>query len=191
MPGASLWLLPPEAHPLSAVLTALIQRTASHFGSSDLFIPHLTLTSDLPPSTYASEPQQWLDSLDLPTGAVHIEFAMLASEPVYFRKLYLKCVKTASLTALATACKKHVAGYADGEMASTWAHDTFNPHVSLLYHDCPQVDAQGLAATSTLAQEEGIDFVARRGLSWTGGRVVLVATDKPTSEWAPIAQRVV
>lgn len=50
---------------------------------------------------------------------------------------------------------------------------------------------KGLGETNKLAQEEGIDLVERsEGLSWTGGRVVLVATEKPTSEWKPIAQRV-
>lgn len=58
-------------------------------------------------------------------------------------------------------------------------------------HDCPQVDATGLGKASSLAQEEGIDLAKRcDDLSWTGGRVVLVATDKPTSEWKPIAQRI-
>jgi 2',3'-cyclic-nucleotide 3'-phosphodiesterase len=58
-------------------------------------------------------------------------------------------------------------------------------------HDCPQVDEKGLEETVQLAQEEGIDLVKRsEGLSWTGGCIVLVATEKPTTEWKPIAQRV-
>lgn len=58
-------------------------------------------------------------------------------------------------------------------------------------HDCPRVDATGLEETNKLAQEEGVDLVNRsEGLSWMGGCVVLVATEKPTSEWKPIAQRV-
>lgn len=58
-------------------------------------------------------------------------------------------------------------------------------------HDCPRLDAEGLQETRQLAQEEGIDLVERsEGLTWTGGRVVLVATEKPTTEWKPIAQKV-
>lgn len=134
MPGSSLWLLPPETHPLNQALTALIRRTASSFGSSDLFIPHITLTSDLvSPSSYGAEPQQWLDSLNLSVGGdVHVEFDRLDSEDVYFRKLYIKCIKTASLKALATACRRQVADHEDQETASKWAHETYNPHVSLL-----------------------------------------------------------
>jgi 2',3'-cyclic-nucleotide 3'-phosphodiesterase len=39
-------------------------------------------------------------------------------------------------------------------------------------------------------QDRGIDLAGGgEGSSWTGGRVVLVPTYKPTSEWLPIAQR--
>ncbi|KAF2632106.1 2',3'-cyclic-nucleotide 3'-phosphodiesterase [Macroventuria anomochaeta] len=193
MPGSSLWLLPPETHPLNDVLASLIKRTALRFGSTDLFIPHVTLTSDLvSPTSYGSEPQKWLDSLDLQAGGdVQVDFEKLDSEDVYFRKLYIKCQKTTGLKALAKVCRKQVADHMDEETARKWAEETYNPHVSLLYHDCSQVDAKGLEETSKLAQEEGIDLVERsEGLSWTGGRVVLVATERPTSEWKPIAQRV-
>lgn len=134
MPGSSLWLLPPETHPLNERLTSLIKRTASHFGSSDLFIPHVTLTSDLvEPSSYGSEPQKWLESLELPAGAgVTVEFERLESEEVYFRKLYIKCQKKPGLKALATVCRKQVADHEDEETARRWAEETYNPHVSLL-----------------------------------------------------------
>lgn len=134
MPGSSLWLLPPEAHPLNEVLVSLIKRTASRFGSYDLFIPHITLTSDLvSPSSYGPEPQQWLDSLDLPAGGdVQVEFDRLDSEDVYFRKLYIKCKKTGGLKALATVCRQQVANHEGQETARKWAEETYNPHVSLL-----------------------------------------------------------
>lgn len=134
MPGSSLWLLPPETHPLNEVLTALIKQTASSFGSSDLFVPHVTLTSDLvSPLTYASGPQNWLDSLDLPAASdVKVEFDKLDSENVYFRKLYVKCKKTTGLKDLATVCRKQVADHESETTARKWADDTYNPHVSLL-----------------------------------------------------------
>lgn len=134
MPGSSLWLLPPEAHPLNNVLTSLIKRTASRFGSSDLFIPHVTLTSDLvSPSSYGSDPQKWLESLDLPVGDdVQVEFDKLDSEDVYFRKLYIKCQKTAGLKALAKVCRKQVADHEEEDKARKWAEETYIPHVSLL-----------------------------------------------------------
>lgn len=133
MPGSSLWLLPPETHPLNEVLTSLIKRTASRFGSSDLFIPHVTLTSDLvSASSYGTEPQKWLDSLELPAGGdVQVEFEKLYSEHAYFRKLYIKCKKTAGLKALAKACREQVPDHEE-EMARKWAEETYNPHASLL-----------------------------------------------------------
>lgn len=133
MPGSSLWLLPPDTHPLNYVLTSLIERTASHFGSSDLFIPHLTLTSEIYPSTYGSEPQKWLDGLNLPAcDDVKVDFEKLSGEDVYFRKLYIKCHKTTGLKALAKVCRKQVAGHEDEETAGKWVDEKFNPHVSLL-----------------------------------------------------------
>jgi 2',3'-cyclic-nucleotide 3'-phosphodiesterase len=134
MPGSSLWLLPAQNHPLDQKLTSLIEQTASAFGSTDLFIPHLTLTSDLvSPSSYGSEPQEWLDSLVLPAADdVHVIFEKLDSEDVYFRKLYVKCKKTTGLKALATVCRKQVVGHEEEATARKWAEETYNPHVSLL-----------------------------------------------------------
>lgn len=134
MPGSSLWLLPPESHPLNEKLVSLISSTASRFGSADLFIPHITLTSDLVnPASYGSEPQIWIDSLDLPGGDnVRVEFDKLSSEDVYFRKLYIKCHKSKGLKALATVCRKQVADHEHEDTARKWAEETYNPHVSLL-----------------------------------------------------------
>ena len=134
MPGSSLWLLPPEYHPLNEKLFSLITRTASHFGSTDFFIPHVTLTSDLvKPSSYGTEPQKWIESLDLPAGEdVRVEFEKLNSEDVYFRKLYIKCKKNGGLKALATVCRRQVADHEDDGIARDWAEETYNPHVSLL-----------------------------------------------------------
>ena len=94
MPGSSLWLLPPPNHPLNAVLFMLIQETAAHFDSEPLFLPHVTLTSEIDPSVYGSEPQSWLDSLELPSSAqVQVKFGHLNSEDVFFRKLYISVDK--------------------------------------------------------------------------------------------------
>ncbi|KAF9695893.1 hypothetical protein EKO04_005842 [Ascochyta lentis] len=192
MPGSSLWLLPPETHPLNDVLTSLIKRTAARFGSSSLFVPHVTLTSNILPSTYESEPQKWLESLPLPEGHdVRVDFEELNSEDVYVRKLYIKCQKTGGLKALAKVCRKQAVDHGDEETVMKWVDETYNPHASLLYHDCPQINAKGLEETRELARKEGIDLAERSGgLSWSGGRVVLVATDKPIAEWKPIAERV-
>ena len=133
MPGASLWLLPPPTHTLHQDLQSLIQQTAVHFGSSDLFIPHITLTSGIPPQPYSSDPQSWLDSLNLSTTSpVQVLFQRLDSEDVFVRKLYIKCAKTDGLRQLAKSCRKQVPDCAQEAEAETWVNDTYNPHTSLL-----------------------------------------------------------
>jgi 2',3'-cyclic-nucleotide 3'-phosphodiesterase len=133
MPGASLWLLPPENHLLSQDLQSLIRQTAAHFGSSELFNPHVTLTSDISSQTYSSDPQAWLDSLQLP-AADHIQvlFERLDSEDIFVRKLYIKCAKTVGLKQLARVCRLQVPGCAEEAKAEKWVNDVYNPHTSLL-----------------------------------------------------------
>lgn len=133
MPGSSLWLLPPKSHPLSTVLPTLIHDTSSHFKSTHSFLAHVTLTSEISPSTHSSDPQVWLDSLALPSGDdVQVKFEKLASEDVFFRKLYIKCHKTGGVKKLAEACRREVDGYDEEFKASNWADEEYNPHLSLL-----------------------------------------------------------
>jgi 2',3'-cyclic-nucleotide 3'-phosphodiesterase len=55
-------------------------------------------------------------------------------------------------------------------------------------HDCPAIDAKGLASVEMLeVQLEGSSPM--RG--WVGGRVVLVPTDRPIDQWPPIAERTI
>ncbi|KAH7414046.1 2',3'-cyclic-nucleotide 3'-phosphodiesterase [Phaeosphaeria sp. MPI-PUGE-AT-0046c] len=190
MPGSSLWLLPPKSHPLNDTLVTLIEQTSSRFGSLNRFIPHITITSEISPSLYAKSPQKWLDSLQLPEGNhVKVKFERLASEDVYVRKLYIKCTKTKELEELAGICRQQVEGQ-DEEKAITWATDTYNPHLSLLYHDCPPVDANALAATAESVEKAGLKLAGEGDFAgWVGGRIILVPTDKSIEEWAPIAEK--
>lgn len=192
MPGSSLWLLPPKSHPLNDPLVHLIEQTSSRFGSLNRFIPHVTLTSEISPSLYGHTPQQWLDSLQLSEGSgVKVGFEKLASEDAYVRKLYIKCTKTEGLRELAGMCRQQVEGYDEGK-AAKWASETYNPHLSLLYHDCPPVDAKGLAATTEKVESAGL-VLAGEGEGelggWNGGTIILVPTDKPITKWTPVAER--
>jgi len=93
MPGSSLWLLPPSES-LDTVLSCLIEQTSLHFHSTHTFLPHVTLTSEVLPAKYSSDPQAWLDSLNLHSrDEVHVKFKELASEDIFFRKL-CKCTCT-------------------------------------------------------------------------------------------------
>lgn len=132
MPGSSLWLLPPATVNQDA-LFALIEKTSSHFGSPHRFLPHVTLTSEISPSKYGSDPQAWLNSLDMLSGEkFRVTFEKLNSEDVFFRKLYIKCNKTDALKDLAARCRQHVDGFGELPKAQDWAAESYNPHLSLL-----------------------------------------------------------
>lgn len=111
MPGSSLWLVPPPAHPLHAVLTRLIGTTlpqrfpreaaGSPEVSPHFFAAHLTLTSEVDPARYGDDPQGWLDGLvgefrrrrgrAAPARArVRVRFERLVSQDVFFRRCYLQ-----------------------------------------------------------------------------------------------------
>jgi 2',3'-cyclic-nucleotide 3'-phosphodiesterase len=134
MPGSSLWLLPPAGHPLNEVLPRLIDKTSRQFDSPLRFLPHVTLTSEISPSKYGSEPQAWLDSLNLLLGDdVHVKFQHLGSEDVFFRKLYINCEKGQGIKQLAQQCRKHIDRFeGKEEMTKLWAEDQYMPHLSLM-----------------------------------------------------------
>ncbi|KAH8731194.1 2',3'-cyclic-nucleotide 3'-phosphodiesterase [Phaeosphaeriaceae sp. PMI808] len=181
MPGSSLWLLPPSNSPLNSPLTTLVALVSSRQGSPHKFLPHVTLTSEISPSIYSSDPQAWLDSLDLSAGKeLRVRFKMLASEDVFVRKCYIQCEKTDSLKKLAGDCRRKVEGFEDERKAEKWSNEEYNPHLSLVYHDCPPLNAEELVEIGTLA---------RRAWGWTGGTVVLVPTDKPIDQWDPLVSR--
>jgi 2',3'-cyclic-nucleotide 3'-phosphodiesterase len=191
MPGSSVWLLPPSSHPLNSILSSLIQQTSSRFHSTHHFIPHITLTSEISPSTYSHNPQAWLDELHLPPGSdVEVKFENLASEDVFVRKLYIKCQKLDGLKKLAVACRRQVEGFGDEEQAVGWVEEKYAPHLSLLYHDCPPIDAKRFSDMVRLAQKHDVDLAGRGELGgWSGGRLVIVPTQEPIDQWGPLAER--
>ncbi|KAF2472053.1 2',3'-cyclic-nucleotide 3'-phosphodiesterase [Lindgomyces ingoldianus] len=190
MPGSSLWLLPPADHPLNSILSSLIQETSSHFNSPQLFIPHITLTSEISPSTYLPDPQAWLDHLKLPAGKdVRVKMGRLQSEDVFVRKLYSK-VEKQGVVEIAKLARTVVAGFNEDEGAQRWANEKYGPHLSLLYHDCPKIAEDSVAKIEQLVRDSGVGLDGEGELAgWTGGRVVLVPTDRPIKEWNPLAER--
>lgn len=191
MPGSSLWLLPPKSHLLNEICSGLMDQTSSRFSSPHRFIPHVTLTSEISPSIYGSDPQKWLESLQLPpTNTVQVKFEKLESEDIFFRKLYIQCIKTDGLEMLAATCRLKVEGFEEEEKAKKWGAEQYNPHLSLLYHDCPVVGAEGLRGVQELVQKAGVTLGVSGDLAgWVGGRVVLVPTDRPIDQWIPVAER--
>ena len=133
MPGSSLWLLPPTDHPLRDVIPSLIDKTSKKFNSPHRFLPHVTLTSEISPSAYGSNPQAWLDSLAFPAGQdVRVTFERLGSDEAFFRKLYIKCEKNEGVKKLAKQCRQQVNGFEEEAKALIWANDQYMPHLSLM-----------------------------------------------------------
>ncbi|KAF2747327.1 2',3'-cyclic-nucleotide 3'-phosphodiesteras-like protein [Sporormia fimetaria CBS 119925] len=183
MPGSSIWLIPPESHPLNAILTTLIQKNSEHFSSTYLFAPHITLTSDVAGLDWYPNPQKFLDSLDLPS-TVEVKFSGLESQDPYFKKLFVKVAKNESIRGLAAAARRSVRGFGDEEKAKKWTEEEYYPHLSLLYHNCPTVSDEEMAKIETLVTEAGVDLRGEGELGgWTGGRIVLVCTNRPIDQW--------
>lgn len=133
MPGSSLWLLPRKDSPINSRLAALVEKTSQHFNSPHRFLPHVTLTSNISSSTYGSDPQGWLEKLTFPPAqSTSIVFEELASEDVFVRKLYIKCMKQDGLLKLAATCRETVDGHSDYKKAEQWAASEYNPHLSLM-----------------------------------------------------------
>jgi hypothetical protein len=69
-PGLSLWLIPPEDSHAYDVLTRAINDIVPYemraSGSAPKFEPHITLASRIPRQLITSDPQEWLDGIDLP-----------------------------------------------------------------------------------------------------------------------------
>lgn len=145
MPGSSLWLVPPPSHPLHEILTALITTTLPALfppPPPPSFAPHLTLTSNIDPSTYASSssPQAWLDALPFPSGSgVSVVFERVKTEDVFFRRCYIKAGYDGVRGVVGVARAWGVegegrAGGDIGERTEKWLEEwraAFGPHVSL------------------------------------------------------------
>ncbi|GAB7339036.1 hypothetical protein MBLNU457_5698t2 [Dothideomycetes sp. NU457] len=186
MPGSSLWLLPPPNTPLNTHLQTLITSTLpSRFPSTKAhnFIPHITLTSNVPASLHSPDPQAWLDSLDLPASStITAEVVAVDPDDKFFKKLTLRLEKKGVLVDLATACRAQGVLDGDGAGAEKWAEeDAELPKADVAKKlDVVKRDLQDMRGQLN-AQAE--DKVAH------GGVVVLVPTDKPIHEWDPIARR--
>ena len=137
MPGCSLWLVPPPSHPLHAILSTLISKTLpSKFpGKTEPdFPPHMTLASNVLPSTYGDDPQTWLDAIPWPAASVRFE--TVKSEDTFFRRCYLKVTFTGVRDIAGLAWARGVGEEESvGERTESWLEEWtagFGPHISLI-----------------------------------------------------------
>lgn len=200
MTGSSLWLIAPSKdNPFNKSLEDLIGNALpSNFPRvpKNSFIPHVTITSDIDPAkTYASSPQEWLDSLELPMfqkekNEVIIELEVLEAGEPFFKKVTIKAKKDANLIQLATKCRQQSLLLSEST-ASTWAEKEYLPHLSLFYGDVPQSEVQKKIPLIELQLgfELGSLFDCCGGTLAMGAKLVLVDTSKEIKDWSVIAQR--
>lgn len=202
MPGSSLWLIVPQPeHPFNKSLNDLMHDTIkSDFSTYKLekFTPHVTLTSDIEPSTYSSgSAQEWLDGLDLDLdfkkelNEVHIELELLEAGNSYFKKLYLRAGKDENLVKLAAKAREQTGKGISEDEARKWAENEYLPHLSLMYSDVGEDVVQkklGLVELQ-LGWEFGSLFACCGGQLAGGAKIVLVDTSGEVAGWKVLAER--
>ncbi|KAF2154095.1 2, 3 cyclic phosphodiesterase [Myriangium duriaei CBS 260.36] len=205
MPGSSLWLIPPPNTPFNRSLNTWITATVPfRFSPSKppAFIPHVTLTSNIPFSLHDTKPtdaQVWLDCLELPLPAadapddekIVVDLAALEAGEPFFKKLTLKVADNLALDSLAIACRAQGVYSGDFERGRTWAKTEYQPHLSVMYADMPRKEAESKipALLQDFDRAKSIFKPTRDGTVAIGGSVVLVPTDKEIDQWKPIARR--
>lgn len=140
MPGSSLWLVPPPDHPLNGVLSELIAKTLPNKFPAEVgppFSPHMTLTSNIDPSIYGDNPQEWLESIPWPASSdVKVRFDVVKTEEVFFRRGYIKLKVDGVKDIVALARARGVEGEQRiGPTTEAWLNEwisAFGPHVSLI-----------------------------------------------------------
>jgi 2'-5' RNA ligase len=128
-PGLSLWLVPPTDSAiykaLSNAIVNIVPPILNASESPPRFEPHVTLASRIPKQITTSNPQKWLDELDLPTiSAAEVRFQELAVGDTFTKKLFIRCERAESLLQLAASCRVQSSANVD--------EADYDPHVSLV-----------------------------------------------------------
>jgi len=92
------------------------------------------LTSDIEPdASVTSNPQEWLDALDLEgLTPPNVHFATVIVGNAFFKKIYLQCDKHEDILELATMCRSYGVEKGDDKAARKWVKGQYDPHCSLL-----------------------------------------------------------
>ena len=163
-PGLSLWLIPPESYKPASALSELTTKTfpaSPEFPHSPSFTPHITLTSSIPASSQLLLPSLKLESLTPPD----IEFGEITHGDRYFKFIFLRIKKTATLLSLAKYVRERLV-----PNGAPFDDTIYDPHISLVYsHEQAtekRVEYVAWETTTAIGDDKG----------WKGGRVVLVDT---------------
>jgi hypothetical protein len=128
-PGLSLWLVPPEGSDAYKVLikaiTEIVPDEMDASDSAPKFEPHITLASRIPRQSVASDPETWLNKIDLPEiSSVEVRWHELAVGDAYHKRLFVRCKRSDSLLQLASSCRAF--------SSANVGEAQYDPHVSLL-----------------------------------------------------------
>ncbi|GAB7331168.1 hypothetical protein MBLNU13_g02642t2 [Cladosporium sp. NU13] len=175
-PGLSLWLVPLEdSHAynvLTKAITSIVPDEMGASGSAPKFEPHITLASRIPRQAVTSDPQKWLDEIDLPTiSTVEVRWHELAVGDKFHKKLFIRCKRTDSLLQLALSCRAFSSATIDAAHSKDGVSEDEKRRIE-----------GKLAEPNMVAIGE-----SERG--WEGGSIWLVPTDVDVVEWQPIARR--
>jgi 2',3'-cyclic-nucleotide 3'-phosphodiesterase len=119
-------------HTLSYAITETIPSILPEHKPVDFF-PHVTITSEILPSTVGDDPQVWLDNLELKhCEDVRIRFQKLVTEDKFFKRLFIRCEKDPGLFCVAKACRKWAVEGGDHSKAGKWLNGNYDPHCSLM-----------------------------------------------------------
>ena len=165
--GLSLWIVPPESYKPGSSLKELTTKAfPAYFRGSPHFVPHVTLTADIPEST-----RNLLSTMNLESTAPPIiEFGPLAYGEGFFNGIYLTINRTDSLLALV----KHVREYINQVPPED---PSYGPHMSLAY-----VDKKPTADQLRYVESEAETAIGGSP-GWKGGSVWLVDTSPIVTEW--------
>lgn len=168
--GLSLWLIPPESYHHASNLSKLTTTTfptSPNFPQSPSFLPHISLTSFIPIASQFTLSSLELESLPPPD----VQYSELAHSDAYFKFVFLRIKKTASLLALA----KHVRDRIFPD-AKSFDEASYDPHISLVYSDeqATEKRVKYVSSETTLA--------LANSPGWTGGKVALVDTTSSNVE---------
>jgi 2',3'-cyclic-nucleotide 3'-phosphodiesterase len=171
----SIWLIPPDSYKPGTALSRLTSTSfpgSANFPRSPGFPPHITLTSNVPKSSSALLPTLNLDSLATP----EVEYTELAHGNEYFKFIFLRIRKTATLLELARHIRERVLP------ESTFDENLYDPHISLVYSSEPSTENR----VEFVAWKTSMAIANSRG--WKGGKVVLVDTSADVREWKVIEE---
>lgn len=179
----SLWLTLPPNTPINDHLAELIKSLPTahpSLASSPIFMPHITLTSQIPD-----------DNSDISTLGIPPSLAVLIKDltfgNAYFKKVYFTMDRSHKLLQLAEEARITFNGLGKEDAKHTVEKD-YDPHLSLLYSDV-DIDNRLKAAVEDkiTKQAEQFGFGSWEGKSWEGGQVVLVKTEGAVEQWKILA----